>query len=118
LGSLPRRKQGDDGRCGPVAVNNMFRRLGPQKGTLDDITRIEGLVRDRFRIALTDIVLVSQDRGTKPGFPPLEINVIFWKGEKRYRLKIFAPAAQVTERDLPVDWLLPVLEDTGEADCC
>ena len=96
----------------------MFRRLGPQKGTLDDITRIEGLVRDRFRISLTDIVLVSQDRGTKSGFPPLEINVIFWKGEKPYRLKIFAPAAQVTERDLPVDWLLPVLEDTGEADCC
>ncbi len=96
----------------------MFRRLQAQKGTLDDIARIEGLIRDRFGIAPADLVLVSQDRGTKPGFPPLETNVIFWKGEKRYRLKIFSPAAQVTERDLPVDWLLPVLEDTGEAGCC
>jgi hypothetical protein len=98
--------------------DSMFRRLQPQKGTLDDISRIEGLVRDRFRIGPTDIVLVSQDRGSKPGFPPLETNVIFWKGDKRYRLKIFAPAAQVTDRDLPVDWLLPTLEDTGEAGCC
>lgn len=98
--------------------DSMFRRLGPQKGILDDIIRIEGLVRDRFRIDPSDIVLVSQDEGTKPGFPPLETNVIFWKGKTRYRLKVFAPAAQVTARDLPVDWLLPVLEDTGESGCC
>lgn len=98
--------------------DSMFRRLQPQKGTLDDITRIEGLVRAHFKIAPADIVLVSQDRGTKPGFPPMETNVVFWKGEKRYRLKIFTPAAEVTEQDLPVDWLLPVLEDTGEAGCC
>jgi len=101
-----------------VSGDNMFRRLGPEKGTLDDITRIENLVRDRFGIGATEIILVSQDRGTKPGFPPYETNVIFWKEGKRYRLKIFAPAAEVTDRDLPVDWLLPVLEDTGEAGCC
>ena len=101
-----------------VSGNQMFRRLGPEKGTLDDITRIERLIRERFRIAPSDIILVSQDRGTKPGFPPYETNVVFWKDDKRYRLKIFAPAAQVSDRDLPVDWLLPVLEDTGEAGCC
>lgn len=98
--------------------DRMFRRLGPEKGTLDDITRIEQLVRERFRIGPSEIILVSQDPGTKPGFPANETNVIFWKDDKRYRLKIFAPAAQVTDRDLPVDWLLPALEDTGEAGCC
>ena len=96
----------------------MFRRLGPEKDTLEDITRIEGLVRERFRIGARDIVLVSQDAGTKPGFPPYETNVIFWKDEKRYRLKIFAPASQVMGTDLPVDWLLPLLEDIGDAGCC
>jgi hypothetical protein len=96
----------------------MLRRLGPEKDTLEDITRIEGLVRGRFRIDATDIVLVSQDRGTKPGFPPYETNVIFWKNEKRYRLKIFAPVSHVKTTDLPVDWLLPLLEDNGDAGCC
>ena len=96
----------------------MFRRLGPEKGTLEDITRIEGLVRQRFRIGEGDIILVSQDPGTKPGFPPAETNVIFWKDEKRYRLKIFAPVSQVMSTDLPVDWLLPMLEDIGDAGCC
>ncbi len=96
----------------------MFRRLGPEKDTLEDITRIEGLVRQRFRIGEGDIILVSQDPGTKPGFPPVETNVIFWKEEKRYRLKIFAPVSHVMNKDLPIDWLLPLLEDTGDAGCC
>ena len=96
----------------------MFRRLGPEKDTLEDITRIEGLVRQRFRIGEGDIILVSQDPGTKPGFPPVETNVIFWKEEKRYRLKIFAPVSHVMNKDLPIDWLLPLLEDNGDAGCC
>ena len=96
----------------------MLQRLGPAKDTLRDITRIEGLVRARFRIGARDIVLVSQDPGTKPGFPPVETNVIFWKDEKRYRLKIFSPVSQVMNTDLPIDWLLPLLEDNGDAGCC
>ena len=69
----------------------MFRRLGPQKDTLEDITRVEDLVRERFLIPAPEIILVSQDPGIRPGFPPQETNVIFWKDEKRYRLKVFAP---------------------------
>ncbi|MBT4906969.1 MAG: hypothetical protein HOM58_02770 [Rhodospirillaceae bacterium] len=96
----------------------MFRRLGPIKDTLADISRVEELVRARFKVPETDITLVSQDPGTKPGFPPLETNVIFFKDETRYRLKIFAPVAEVTGSDLPIAWLLPSLEDTGEGGCC
>ncbi len=96
----------------------MFRRLGPEKDTLADISRVELLVRERFRIPQTEIILVSQDPGMKPGFPPIETNIIFWINEKRYRLKIFAPVSHVREADLPVGWLLPSLEDTGEAGCC
>ena len=96
----------------------MFRRLGPEKDTLADITRVEILVRERFGSPETEIILVSQDSGTKPGFPPLETNVLFWKNEKRYRLKVFAPVSHVREADLPIGWLLPALEDTGEVGCC
>jgi len=96
----------------------MFRRLGSAKDTLGDISRVEGLVRERFRIPNAEIILVSEDPGTKPGFPPKETNVIFWKDEKRYRLKIFAPVSYVTSSDIPIVWLLPSLEDTGEEGCC
>ena len=96
----------------------MFRRLGPGKDTLDDISRVEVLVRERFRVPPSEIILVSQDPGTKPGFPPQETNVIFWKNEKRYRLKIFSPVSNVMNADLPIGWLLPALEDNGEGGCC
>lgn len=96
----------------------MFRRLGPEKDTLADISRVEVLVRERFGIPESEIILVSQDPGAKPGFPPQETNVIFWKNQTRYRLKIFAPVATVGHADIPVGWLLPSLEDNGDADCC
>ena len=96
----------------------MFRRLEPAKDTLEEITRVENLVRERFRIPETDIILVSQDPGMKPGFPPIETNVIFWKNEIRYRLKVFSPVVDVGGGDLPIAWLLPSLEDTGEGACC
>jgi hypothetical protein len=96
----------------------MFRRLSPAKDNLPALSRVEAMVRDRFRIPERQIILVSQDVGVKPGFPPLETNVVFWKNEKRYRLKIFSPVAQVSDSDIPVAWLLPALEDLGEGECC
>lgn len=96
----------------------MFRRLGPEKDTLEDLSRVEVLVRERFGIPESEIILVSQDPGIRPGFPPEETNVIFWKNRTRYRLKIFAPVSNVMGNDLPVNWLLPSLEDNGDADCC
>lgn len=96
----------------------MFRRLRPIKDTLADIARVEELVRQRYKVPEAEIILVSQDPGIKPGFPPLETNVIFFKDETRYRLKIFAPVAEVSGTDLPIGWLLPSLEDTGDGECC
>ena len=96
----------------------MFRRFGPGNDILEDISRVENLVRERFRVEDTDIILVSEDPGAKPGYPPLETNVIFWKDDTRYRLKIFSPVSSVLGADLPIGWLLPSLEDNGEGDCC
>ena len=96
----------------------MLRRLGGHKDTLPDITRVENLIRDRFGVPEPGIILVSEDPGLKPGFPPKETNAVFWKQDVRYRLKIFSPIAEVASDDLPLTWLLPSLEDTGELDCC
>lgn len=96
----------------------MFRRLGAEQDTLDDLCRVEALVRDRFEVRESELILVSQDPGARPGFPPLETNVIFWKEDVRYKLKVFARVADVTASDIPVRWLLPALEDTGENECC
>ena len=96
----------------------MFRRFRPGNDILEDISRVEVLVRERFRIESTEIVLVSEDPGTKPGYPPQETNMIFWKHNTRYRLKIFAPVSKVRAADLPIGWLLPSMEDNGDADCC
>ena len=96
----------------------MFRRLGAKKNTLSDIARVEDIIRERFGILESEIILVSEDPGLKPGFPPKETNAVFWKQETRYRLKIFSPVADVRTDDIPLKWLLPALEDTGELDCC
>ncbi len=96
----------------------MFRRFRPSNNVLEDIFRVEDLVRERFRVDNTEIILVSEDPDTKPGFPPLETNVIFWKFNKRYRLKVFSPVSNVTGADIPIIWLLPSLEDNGDEGCC
>ncbi|HCH56596.1 MAG TPA: hypothetical protein DEV64_05855 [Rhodospirillaceae bacterium] len=96
----------------------MFRRLGPENNILEDINRVERLIRQRFGLPDSEITLVSEDPGLKPGFPPKETNVVFWKEETRYRLKIFSPIAKVSSDDLPLTWLLPALEDNGDLDCC
>jgi hypothetical protein len=36
----------------------------------------------------------------------------------RCRFRIFKRAEEVRADDLPIRWLLPVLEDTGDLDCC
>ena len=96
----------------------MFRRFAPGENILEHICRVENLVRQRFQVGNSELILVSEDPGVKPGYPPLETNVIFWKEDKRYRLKIFAPISDVKDQDLPIGWLLPSMEDTGEDGCC
>ncbi|PPR10680.1 MAG: hypothetical protein CFH41_01670 [Alphaproteobacteria bacterium MarineAlpha11_Bin1] len=96
----------------------MFRRLGPEENIIKDIARVERMIRDRFGIPHSAIILVSEDLGFKPGFPRKETNAVFWKHDTRYRLKVFSPIAEVIADDLPMTWLLPSLEDTGELDCC
>ena len=67
----------------------MFRRLTANGNNLDEIMRVETIVRSRFQIGSNNIILVSEDPVEKPGFPPFETNIIFWINDIRYRQKIF-----------------------------
>ena len=96
----------------------MCQRLKPPKDILFDIARVEDLVRSRFDVGCDEIILVSQDQVFKPGFPMFETNIVFFKNEARYKIKIFSRISQVQNSDLPLRWLLPALEDNGELDCC
>ena len=96
----------------------MFRPIGASRNTLPDLVRVEQLVRDRYGVAMRDIVLVSEDPGAKPGYPAKETNIVFWKAGDRFRIRIFAPVSCVTAADLPVAWLLSAFRDNGDADCC
>ena len=97
----------------------MFQRLGGRPENLNHLKRIEAAVRDRFGLSDDSLVLVSEERGQAPGFPPLDTQIRFWTDPKtRYRLRIVKPVRDITPSDLPVSWLLPSLKDDGDPDCC
>jgi len=76
----------------------------------------------RLRFALPDeaTIVVSEVACALPGCPPLETVIVFWEGETRHHFKVFKPAAEVVDDDLPFAWLkdaLAVPEDFV-CDCC
>lgn len=96
----------------------MFQRLGAVPGNLVHLDRIEAIVRDRFALTASELVLVTEDPGLVPGHPPRLVTIRFWKDRVRYRFRIFKPAAGVGQDDMPAAWLLRALIDDGDPDCC
>lgn len=96
----------------------LFKNSWATNASLSDLSRIEEAVRQQFDIDGSELVLVSENEGLRPGFPRLETNIVFWRNDERYRLRIFSAVADVNESDFPVAWLLPTLRDNGDADCC
>ncbi len=97
----------------------MFQRFGGKPDNLVHLDRVEAMVRALFALPADQIVLVSEEASGVPGFPARDTTVRFWTDrDTRYRLRIFKPAAEISETDLPVIWLLPSLIDDGDPDCC
>ncbi|HSM39508.1 MAG TPA: hypothetical protein VK862_02060 [Afifellaceae bacterium] len=97
----------------------MFQPLGGQPGDFLHLDRIERWTRSRFSLADEHIVVVSVDASGIPGFPEKDTTVRFWTDRTtRYRFRIFKPASEVVEADLPEHWLMPGLIDDGDPDCC
>lgn len=96
----------------------MFSRFAPQRDSAPQIRRIEALIRRRFDLPESELVIVTAERATAPGLPAEATVIIFWLKGARYRLKLFKSLDAIAEADLPVRWLLPFYEDNGDLDCC
>ncbi len=77
--------------------------------------------RERFALREDETIFVSEVACGLPGCPPLETVVAFWTADgTRHHFKVFKPAAEVAEADLPFSWMkdaLAVPED-WECGCC
>jgi hypothetical protein len=85
------------------------------------LDRIRDWTRERFRLAPGDAVLATELACGLPGCPPLETVVAFWTADGgRHHFKIFKPADQVRQDDLPYAWMKPALAvpDGFSCDCC
>ena len=85
------------------------------------LDRIAAQTRARFKLGDEAVVLVAELACTLPGCPPIDTVVVFWTAQGvRHRFKIFKPALQVTEEDLPYDWLMRSLAapEGFDQDCC
>jgi hypothetical protein len=91
------------------------------EGHLQALDRVTEQTRLRFRLGPEVVVLVSEIACSLPGCPPLETVVVFWTAAGvRHRFKIFKTVIEITEEDLPYDWLMRSLAapEGFDADCC
>ena len=99
----------------------MFGTLKPAQGLADACSQVVLRVRERFRLAPEDAVLVTEVECGLPGCPPLETVIAFWTAaDRRHHLKVFKPVAEVCADDLPPWWMKEALAVPPgfEADCC
>jgi hypothetical protein len=82
--------------------------------------RVREWTRQRFALADSATILVTEIACGLPGCPPLETVVVFWIGETRHHFKFFKPVREVVFDDFPPTWLKTALAvpDGFECDCC
>jgi nitrate reductase delta subunit len=83
------------------------------------IVRLTELTRSRFALSPNDAVMVAEVACALPGCPPIETVIVFWSaGERRHSFKIFKPAIEATDDDLPPFWMKDALLRDESADFC
>jgi hypothetical protein len=88
----------------------MFGTLRKSTGHLAELDRVKAVTRRHFRLPEEAAILVAELACTQPGCPPLETVVAFWTSDgTRHHVKVFKPAAEVGEDDLPAPWLMGAL---------
>ena len=94
----------------------------PRKGAahVDALEQVEQWTRERFDLRDHDIVMITEASSTLPGFPPLETQVGFWTADgTRHHFRVFKPATQVKQEDLPPAWMRSALAGDGfDCECC
>jgi hypothetical protein len=94
-----------------------FTKKTPSQGALD---RVRDWTRAHFKLAEDETVMVSEIACGVPGCPPIETHVVFWTPAGRHHFKVFKPLADVTDGDLPPEFMKNALvwEDGLECSCC
>ena len=95
-----------------------FKQSPEQTEALD---RVREWTRARFKLSQDATIMVAEVSCQLPGCPPVETAVAFWTdSDTRHQFKLFKPAAEVVEADLPPAWLkdsLIAIAGFG-CDCC
>lgn len=86
------------------------------------LRHIKQWTRERFQLGEDETIVVAELACAQPGCPPLETVIAFWTndGADRHHIKIFKPALDVTEDDLPPRWMKNalIIHDGFGCDCC
>ena len=97
----------------------MFANRNITSAMVADLARIETAVRACYHVPDDQIVLVTQEPARLLGGPDQMTTVLFWiDPDTRHKLRLFKPASEVGQSDLPPAWLRSALIDDDLADCC
>lgn len=103
------------------AASNPFRPSAQGLAHLEALERVGDWTRGRYRLEDDETVIVREAVQSLPGFPPRETHVMFWtRAGGVHRFRVFKRAEEVTEGDIPPEWLKDSLaaSDGFECDCC
>jgi nitrate reductase delta subunit len=85
------------------------------------IAQVKAWTRARFALTDDTVILAAEITCNQPGCPPLETVVAFWTdADTRHQFKVFKPAAEVVEDDLPPAWMKPrlIVDPDAGLTCC
>ena len=85
------------------------------------LRRVKDWTRERFGLAEDVTILVTEIACAVPGCPPVDTVVAFWtEDDRRHHFRVFKPAAEVVEDDLPPRWMKNAIAvpDDFECTCC
>lgn len=90
-------------------------------GYLKALRDLKRWTRERFDLAVDAPVMVVEAATTEPGFPPKVTVTSFWsKPHIRHEFRVFKPADEIAEADLPPGWMKDaiVADDNMSCNCC
>ena len=100
---------------------NKFGSLRTGSAHLDAVERLKDWTRRRFALGEDEILVVTENARSLPGFPPLDTVVAFWTADgTRHHFRIFKPVEETVGDDVPPAWLKDALADAAgiECECC
>lgn len=96
-----------------------FRKKDPAQRAA--LARVKAWTQARFKLGEDVVVSVAELACTLPGCPPVDTVVAFWTApDRRHHFRVFKPAVDVTEDDLPPAWMKDrlIVDEVFGCPCC